>query len=60
MTQEEIDDIKFPPSQEQIEQAIYEAVSAAPNLFVVARALRTALQDDWERAEVAALLTEEH
>jgi len=40
------------------ERLIERAVSGAPNLFVVARALRQALKDDWERAEVAELLME--
>ncbi len=46
-------------NQELIERMIEVWVKGAPNLFVVARALRTALQEDWERAELATLLTEE-
>jgi len=43
---------------EQIEGMIEDVVAAAPNLFVVARGLRAALQDDWEKSEVAELLME--
>ena len=45
-------------TQEQIEGMVEDVVNACPNLFVVARGLRAALQDDWERAEVAELLME--
>ena len=46
-------------SDEQLEYLIYKTVAAAGNMFVVARALREALRDDWEREDLARLLTEE-
>lgn len=45
-------------TMEQIERVIYEVVIAAPNIFLVARALRDAFQEDWERNDLATLLTE--
>lgn len=43
---------------EQLEGLVENIVKACPNLFIVARGLRAALRDDWERAEVAELLME--
>ncbi|MEE8607478.1 MAG: hypothetical protein V3S55_07740 [Nitrospiraceae bacterium] len=45
-------------TMEELEWLVEITVKACPNLFVVARGLRAALQDDWERLEVADLLLE--
>jgi len=45
-------------TMEQLEGIVEDVVKACPNLFVVARGLRAALQDDWEKSEVAELLME--
>ncbi len=45
-------------TQEDLELVLEKVVAACPNLFVVARGLRAALRDDWEKAEMAELLME--